>query len=146
MALYNMTLGKSKRSAIVLISKFASNARCFSYTNCQNQKLAPLNFINGERCYPSDSDSFDLREPATGRLLGVVQNSCNEDVMKAVSSAGNAFEKWSAWSGIERARVLNKAADIIQHRRDEIAKWDSVDTGQHMKYLPGINKTSLYMH
>ncbi|XP_028394730.1 4-trimethylaminobutyraldehyde dehydrogenase-like [Dendronephthya gigantea] len=131
----NIALGNCKRSAIVAITKFASSARFFSYTSCQNQKLAPLNFINGERCYPSASDSFDLREPATGKLLGEVQCSCNEDVLKAVSSAGNAFEKWSAWSGIERAAVLNRAADIIRQRKDEIAKWDSVDTGRCISEL-----------
>jgi hypothetical protein len=117
-----------KYNAIVLAKVKVSN-QCFSYTACRNQSLAPLNYINGERSYPTGSDSFNLREPATGKLLGVVNCSANEDVTSAVSAAGNAFTKWSALSGIERAKVLHRAADIVRQRQDEIAKWDSVDTG-----------------
>ena len=102
--------------------------RCFSNTTCKKQSLAPLNFI-GKRCYPTGSDSFELREPATGKLLGVVQCSGEEDIASAVLAAGHAFEQWSALSGIERAQVLRRAADIVRQRQDEIAKWDSVDTG-----------------
>jgi delta 1-pyrroline-5-carboxylate dehydrogenase len=125
-------------NAIALANVKISN-QCFLYTCRQNQSLAPLNYINGERSYPTGSDSFDLHEPATGKLLGAVQCSGNEDITSAVSAAGSAFEKWSALSGIERAKVLHRAADITRQRQDEIAKWDSVDTGEYDRVFKGWN-------
>lgn len=106
--------------------------RCFSNTACYNQSLPPLNYINGKRCHPTGSDTFDLKEPATGKTLGVVNCSGHEDITKAALSAGNAFVTWSGRSSIERAKVLHQAADIVGKRRDEIAIWDSVDTGGYM--------------
>ena len=114
---------------LIALASVQSGIRCFSNTSWRNQSLAPLNYIDGKRSYPTGSDSFDLREPATGQSLGVVQCSGNEDITKAVSAAGCAFDQWSSLSGIERAKVLRQAADITRQRQDEIAKWDSVDTG-----------------
>ena len=116
-------------SSAISLANFKITYRCFSCTSCRKQSLAPLNYINGERAYPSGLNSFDLQEPATGRLLGMVNCSGHEDVEKSVLAAGNAFEKWSALSGVERGKVLRRAADIVRQRHDEIAKWDSVDTG-----------------
>ena len=118
------------RNAIFL-ANFKITFRYFSYTSCRKQSLAPLNYINGHRAYPSGLGSFDLQEPATGKTLGTVKCSGDKDVDEAVSAAGAAFEKWSALSGIERGKVLRRAADIVRQRQDEIAKWDSVDTGRY---------------
>ena len=122
---------KNFRCNVMKLTDVKIGHRYFSLSTCCNQSLAPLNYINGERVYPAGSDSFNLIEPATGKSLGVVKCSGNEDITKAVSASASAFDKWSALSGSERAQVLRRAAEIVRLRQDEIAKWDSVDTGEH---------------
>ena len=100
-----------------------------SSTGLANQALPPLNYIHGKRTVPKSSENFELREPASGGILGNVQCSGEQEINEAVRSAAEAFEKWSSVCGSERAEVLYKAADIIRKREDEIAKWDSIDTG-----------------
>lgn len=113
---------------ITVLLKINPNCRSFS-----NQKfLSKLNFVNGERVFASSSTTYDLREPATGSLLGETQCSDNNDVALGMASCVEAFDTWSKYSGNERAKVLMRAADIIRKRKDEIAKWDSVDTGLHV--------------
>lgn len=107
----------------------------FSSTGLPNQALPPLNYIHGKRTVAQNSENFEVREPASGGILGNVQCSGEDEVNEAVSSAGEAFEKWSSLCGSERAEVLYKSADIIRKREDEIAKWDSIDTGGYSFWL-----------
>ena len=49
---------------------------------------------------------------------------------KAVASAARAQPAWAAVSGMERGRVLRRAADIIRARNQELSELETLDTGK----------------
>lgn len=68
--------------------------------------------------------------PATGEIIGYVPKSNESDVDKAVSSAREALPNWSSLTHIERAEWLDKIADYLESKYEEIAILESRDTGK----------------
>jgi betaine-aldehyde dehydrogenase len=48
----------------------------------------------------------------------------------AVSAARTAQPAWGALTGAARAKILNRAAAILRARNDELAEWETRDTGK----------------
>ena len=98
-------------------------------------------WINGEWSAPSGGERIDVENPATGGIVGSVANATDADVDAAVAAARAAFEdgRWSRRTPGERAAVLLKMADLIEARKEEIARIESEDTGKpyHFLTLPG---------
>jgi len=68
--------------------------------------------------------------PRTGRVLSRVARSGQQEINRAVAAARTAFPAWSSLSGMERGRVLMKAAGIMRERLEEIARLDVQDNGK----------------
>lgn len=93
-------------------------------------------FISGLKTDAQSGDSFENRNPADGNLICTVQIAGQSDVDHAVSSAREAFEGWAGTPGLERGRVLLRAANIMRTRRDELAKLECQDTGKPISETP----------
>jgi len=93
-------------------------------------------YINGEYVSAQTGDLFDKCNPATGKTLCRVHRAGEQDVNLAVSVAQAAFEGWAATSGLERGRVLLRAANIMRDRRDELAAIEVRDTGKPISETP----------
>ncbi|XP_063421468.1 4-trimethylaminobutyraldehyde dehydrogenase-like [Mytilus trossulus] len=105
--------------------------RCMcTVTGSSSQVSQPLNYVDGQRVDPKCTQTFDLREPATGKSLRYVASSNEEDVDTAVRSARREFKAWKKFSGFERGNVLKKAANIIRMRSEELARTEVLDTGK----------------
>ncbi|CAG2230524.1 ALDH9A1 [Mytilus edulis] len=105
--------------------------RCMcTVTGSSSQVCQPLNYLDGQRVDPKCTQTFDLREPATGKSLRFVASSNEEDVDLAVRSARREFKAWKKFSGFERGNVLKKAANIIRMRSEELARTEVLDTGK----------------
>ncbi|XP_045168036.2 4-trimethylaminobutyraldehyde dehydrogenase-like isoform X1 [Mercenaria mercenaria] len=93
----------------------------------------PLNFLNGKRMEPVNTDKqqqFPLQYPATGEVLKTVQSSGAVDVDIAVTAAKNGQKIWASMSGFERGQVLKRAADICRSKQEELARAETFDTGK----------------
>ncbi|CAL1579972.1 unnamed protein product [Knipowitschia caucasica] len=91
----------------------------------------PLNFWAGERRSSAGiNHGENVYEPATGRVLCQLHECGAEDVNEAVNSAKSALNYWSKMSGMERARILIVAAQIIDSRREEIAQMEVINNGK----------------
>ncbi len=97
------------------------------------------NFINGEFQPPSSNQYLDVYEPATGQVYSKVADSNDTDVENAVQAAQNAFGKWSVTSMDDRANFLNKVADGIESRLDELAQFESRDTGKPVSLAKSVD-------
>ncbi|MBR9869755.1 MAG: betaine-aldehyde dehydrogenase [Gammaproteobacteria bacterium] len=87
-------------------------------------------FINGQPMANQSGERFDVVNPATGKVIYQVEQA-DESVMKAaVESARVGFNAWSVMSGLERGRILNRAANILRERNDALAKIEVLDTGK----------------
>ncbi|HIX79531.1 MAG TPA: aldehyde dehydrogenase family protein, partial [Candidatus Corynebacterium faecipullorum] len=90
-----------------------------------------LHYINGEFVPSIDGDEFEVLDPVTNNTYIKAASGKPEDIDKAVAAAKEAFENgpWSKALPRERARVLNKIADIVESRADKLAAWESFDSG-----------------
>ncbi len=81
----------------------------------EQQLHAPL-FIDGTWCDAANGAVLEVRNPATGGLLGTLAAASPDDVDRAVRATTSGFESgvWSHASNIERARVLNRFADLFE--------------------------------
>ncbi len=87
-------------------------------------------YIGGNYLDATSGETFDSVNPATGEVLCSVQQAGVEDVDRAVVTARAGFREWSAMSGAERGRVLNRAVALLRRRNDELAHLEVLDTGK----------------
>lgn len=89
------------------------------------------NFIAGEHVPPAGGETLDNPQPATGELLARIPKSSGADIEAAVSAAKRALEgPWGQTTVEERATFLDRIADGIEARTDELAELESADTGK----------------
>ena len=90
-------------------------------------------YIHGRYQPATSGETFVTRNPATGEVLACVQQAAVADVDAAVRSAQQGFAVWSAISGIERARILQRAVAILRERNDVLALLETQDTGKPLQ-------------
>ena len=73
---------------------------------------------------------FEATSPATGELLGTVPEGTREDARRAIAAANAARRDWAARSAFERAAAMNRVADLIEDRRDDLARTLTLDQGK----------------
>jgi RHH-type proline utilization regulon transcriptional repressor/proline dehydrogenase/delta 1-pyrroline-5-carboxylate dehydrogenase len=66
----------------------------------------------------------------TGVIVGRIGSAQVQDVESAVAAAGRALAEWKRYSVEQRAAMLNRAADILADRRDELASWQILEAGK----------------
>jgi len=89
--------------------------------------------INNKWVDSVSGKTFETINPATGDVLAQVAEADAADVDLAVKAARKAFHAKSVWrrmSGAERARLLNRLADLIEQHADELATLESLDNGK----------------
>lgn len=87
-------------------------------------------FIEGKSRPGTSSDRMENINPADGTVINEISMASAEDVNEAVQSAERAFQTWSSMKGVERGRILLKAAEILRKRNDELAEIEVEDTGK----------------
>ena len=68
--------------------------------------------------------------PATGETIGTVPEGTREDTQRAIAAANAAWREWAARSPFERARALERVAELIVERRDDLARTLTLDQGK----------------
>lgn len=88
------------------------------------------NFINGQKVSSSSDKTQDLINPATGQVFAKAPVSNAADVDKAMKAAEKAFEVWKESTPGERQKAINKIADAIEARSEELIQIESENTGK----------------
>lgn len=89
-----------------------------------------LNFIDGVFVDAVDGETLANVNPATGQNIGTIARSKKADVEVAAQAAMQARKDWAALSMLERANWLDRMADALEQRKEEIAQRESSDTGK----------------
>jgi len=89
-----------------------------------------LNFINGVFVDAIDGETLTNLNPATGQTIGTIARSKDADIEEAVKAAASAQEAWSSLDMLERAMWLDRLADGLEARKEELAHRESRDTGK----------------
>ncbi|MFM8672512.1 MAG: gamma-aminobutyraldehyde dehydrogenase [Candidatus Nanopelagicus sp.] len=88
------------------------------------------NFVNGKKVSATSEKVQDLINPATGEVFAKAPVSNAADVDKAMKSAAAAFEVWKESTPGERQKAINKIADAIEARSEELIGIESENTGK----------------
>lgn len=89
-------------------------------------------YFDGKAILPSQGKMLDLYEPATGKILGQVGIADNTIINQVVTSASQAFLKWSATTPSQRSRLLFQYKALLELHIDELAQ---LITREHGKTL-----------
>ena len=95
-----------------------------------DDELNLRNYISGEFIEPETGEWLENFSPATGKIIALVPKSGQNDINMAVESAKQALPSWSALTNVDRANWLDKIADKLETKYEEIAKLESKDTGK----------------
>jgi acyl-CoA reductase-like NAD-dependent aldehyde dehydrogenase len=89
-------------------------------------------FIHGGFTDAAGGKTLDIVNPATGAVIGQLSDADASDVDRAVMAAQQAFEegKWSGASIQERARVLNRFADLFEADLEAFYKLETLNNGR----------------
>jgi len=121
-------------SATTLPAQLSPAAREFA---SRRQRL----LIDGEWVESADGRSFDTVDPATGRPITQVAHAGAEDVARAVAAARRALEDgpWASAPAAERARLLNRLADLVEAHAEELAQLESLDNGKPVRLAQAVD-------
>ena len=100
-----------------------------------------LNHIGGRQVEAIDGKWILNYAPSTGEIISRIPKSNLQDVNNAVKVAKEAGEEWGLLSRNERAYWLDRIADSLENRFDEIASLESMDTGKPIKISRAVDAT-----
>ncbi|MDP6562883.1 MAG: aldehyde dehydrogenase [Candidatus Thalassarchaeum sp.] len=103
------------------------------------EPLDLCNYVGGEFVCHSSDDWMNVLEPATGHRFARVPLSSEEDVGAAVVAARKAQPAWGALSISERVDWLDRIADSLETRYEEIASLESRDTGKPISLARAVD-------
>ncbi|MFJ4691505.1 aldehyde dehydrogenase family protein [Streptomyces sp. NPDC088766] len=83
-------------------------------------KIVSQHFINGRFVESHGQETVDVHNPATGELIGRSTRGDAVDAERAIAAAKAAFPAWSTTSLEERKRYLQRIADALTERMDEL--------------------------
>jgi betaine-aldehyde dehydrogenase len=89
--------------------------------------------IGGEGVDAADGQTFDVVNPATGKVIATAPLGGREDVDRAVAAARKAFDDrkgWATWAAGKRGRTLAKFASLIKANSEELARLESRNVGK----------------
>ena len=90
-------------------------------------------FLEGEWLDSAAGNTFEDINPATLEPIGLFQKASVDDVNHAVDSAEEAFDSWSRTPPPQRAKILYRAARLLEERKEELARLMTIENG---KVLP----------
>lgn len=90
-------------------------------------------FIGGEWVAPASGEYFDNISPIDGKVFSKAARGKKEDIEKALDAGHKAFPSWSKTSAVERSKLLNKIADIIEENLEHLARIETIDNGKALR-------------
>src|ERR1700688_505494 len=89
-------------------------------------------FIDGELADAASGKTLDIVNPATGVVIGRLSDAGAIDVDRAVTAAQGAFDEgtWTRASIQDRARVLNRFADLFEADLEAFFKLETLNNGR----------------
>jgi acyl-CoA reductase-like NAD-dependent aldehyde dehydrogenase len=102
------------------------------------------NFIGGDWIESTGSEVRQIVSPVTGETLAEVPDASAEDVARAAKAARDAQAAWGARSAWERAEICHAIADLIDERREDMARELTLEQGKPYtaEAIPDIEETA----
>lgn len=93
--------------------------------------------INGEWRQGSEGRSEPLINPATEEVLAHVPHASLADLDEALAASAKGFKVWKSMTAMQRWAIMDKAAALIEQRRDVIARTLTMENGKSLAEATG---------
>ncbi|MDQ2896350.1 MAG: NAD-dependent succinate-semialdehyde dehydrogenase [Actinomycetota bacterium] len=87
-------------------------------------------YVDGRWIDADDGSTFDVVDPATGRVLAAVPRMGAAETRRAIEAAARALPAWRARLARERARIMRRWADLMIERQEELATLLTAEQGK----------------
>ncbi len=87
-------------------------------------------FIGGDWRPSLSGETVEAFSPATGELIGTVADGDREDARVGIAAAREATAQWAGLTAFARAAKLHAVGDVIEARRDQLARTLTLDQGK----------------
>jgi succinate-semialdehyde dehydrogenase / glutarate-semialdehyde dehydrogenase len=97
-------------------------------------KTYPL-YLNGE--FVMSEPAKAVVNPSTGEPFALISTTTRERLAAALEDAHTAFRQWRRLPGKARGAYLRKIADLVESRKDEIARAITLENGKPLAQSQG---------
>ena len=95
-------------------------------------------YVDGAFVEPAGAERIPVENPATEQVIGHVPAGGPADVDRAVGAARAAFEEWGRTDPEERAKYLERLAQALSARADDIARTITAEMGAPLKIATAV--------
>src|SRR3990167_119604 len=96
--------------------------------------------------FTAAGDTFETKNPATGKVLAAVTQGSGGDLDAAVAAARKAQPKWARLSGHQRAKYLYALARLVQKHSRLLAVLETMDNGKPIREARDIDVPLVARH
>ncbi|MFE5776480.1 aldehyde dehydrogenase family protein [Brachybacterium sp. NPDC056505] len=91
-------------------------------------------FIDGTWRAAAEGGTREIRCPADGELVAVVDEGTETDTIAAIEAARRSFDSgvWTSVPAADRGALLLRAAEQLRERKEEFSRAESLDTGKRL--------------
>jgi acyl-CoA reductase-like NAD-dependent aldehyde dehydrogenase len=99
--------------------------------NPRVQQLQDLRmYIGGRWVDSAGAKRFEARSPATGQVIGTLPEGTREDAQRAIDAAQKGKALLAGMSTWERSKLCDRVADVLERRKEELARLLSLEQGK----------------
>lgn len=107
-----------------------------------DRDLAAARLADSDRPSTQVEEQFQTVNPATGEVLATIRIDGQAEIDKAVARAAAAQRDWARTPGVERGRILNRAAQLLVANNDRLARLETEDTGKPIQETIAVDVLS----
>src|ERR1700729_1288206 len=90
-------------------------------------------FVDGSWQPSASGEMFESTSPATGEVIATVPQGDRGDATRAIDAARGAADGWARTGAFERAAKMHAIGDLIEARRDALARTLTLDQGKPLR-------------
>ena len=87
-------------------------------------------FIGGKWLSGQSGNTFEVYDPASGRVIGSMPDMDEQDTETAIRAAAEALPKFRKTTARERAQILHRWYELLQENADDLAKIITSENGK----------------
>ena len=103
----------------------------------QPQLLQNKSFINNRWVSAHNEGTFEVTNPATGKVITSVVDCGVTETEQAIAAASKAFETWSKKTAKERSAIMRKWFELVNNNIDDLALLMTTEQGKPLAEAKG---------
>jgi malonate-semialdehyde dehydrogenase (acetylating)/methylmalonate-semialdehyde dehydrogenase len=103
------------------------------------------NYINGEWVASKSKDVWDVKNPATQKLLARVPMSTKDEVLAAIQAAKEAFPEWRHTPPLARVRCLFRLKELLEKNFERLSRIQTMEHGKTIDESRGETRRGIEM-